>query len=208
MSNNEVKVFSRKINNKNVSLQCIENLSGQAEFLLELIEQEQEHTNVLKDNFKIQVGWSIYTVKEQNGGFILLSPDYEKNPFQDTTKDLSLSIFVQVQQNIILKKANVDGEPVSFQDTIVVLKDALNSDSVYMERKEKCKKGDSGWYLGLIEDDVIPRTVEDYKAIYTFQLLQLKPHLLQLLSLPTGCLAIINGTKIEEVIDSNDNRLI
>jgi len=205
---NKTRVFSKTIGNKRLSLKCINSLSKQAEFLLNLIEAEYKQINVLQDNYKIQVGWSIYIISEQNEEFVILSPDHNQNPFKDITSDLTISLMIQAQQNEMLRKANIQGEPISFQDTMVILKEALKSDLLYLERKEICKKGDSGWYLGLLDDKSESRSSEDYQAIYIFQLLQLKPELLQLLTLPVGCIAIINGDTIVEVVDSEDNRIL
>ena len=111
--------------------------------------------------------------------------------------------------NGMLKKTNIKGNPISFQDTLILLKDALESEYLYLERKEKCKEGDSGWYVGLVEDNKKGnRKVEDYIKIYVYELLQFKPQLLKLLVLPTGCLAVVNGEEIVEVIDKNNNKIL
>lgn len=205
---NKVKVFTKIIGNNKIYLQCLESLSKQAEFLLNLLEDELRNINVLQDNYKIQIGWSIYIISKQNEGFVILAPDYKRNPFKDRSSDLTIPLMIQCQQNDMLKKANVQGEPISFQDTMIILKDTLNSDMLYLERKDVCKKGDSGWYLGLVDDKKDTRSIDDYKSIYIFQLLELKPELLQLLSLPIGCLAIIKGDSIVEVLDSQNNRIL
>lgn len=205
---NKIKVFSKTLGNKKISLQCIGSLSKQAEFLLSLIEIEYKSINVLQDNYKIQIGWSIYIISGQNEEFVILSPDYNQNPFKDMKSDLTIPLMIQAQQNEMLRKTKVQSEPVSFQDTMVILKDALKSDLLYLERKEICKKGDSGWYLGLLDDKNEARGIEDYQSIYIFQLLQLKPALLQLLTLPVGCIAIIDGDSIVEVVDNEDNRIL
>jgi hypothetical protein len=205
----KISTFTTIIQNKKVSLQCSDSLSEQAGFLLELLEDEQEQTNILQNNFKIQIGWSIYFIEECNGEYKILVPDYKKDPFTNKSSDISLPILIQLQQNHILRRADRDGQAISFKDTLVVLKDALEADFVYLERKEKCEEGDSGWYLGLIKDDKKGnRKVDDYKRIYVYELLQCKPQLLQLLALPTGSFAVIEGEDIVEVVDENNNKIL
>ncbi|OPZ94495.1 MAG: hypothetical protein BWY74_00529 [Firmicutes bacterium ADurb.Bin419] len=72
----------------------------------------------------------------------------------------------------------------------------------------KTREKDSGWYLGLVNDEDNSHAIEDYQCIYVFQLLKYKPQLLQLLFLPVGYLVVINGDTIEEVIDKDDKRIL
>lgn len=206
---NEIIQLTKKIDNKIVSLRCSEALSSQGEFLLSVIEEEQRNKDILKDNYKLQIGWSFYILLRQDDSFKVLTPDYRRNPFEDMTPDVTLALFIQAQQNQLLRKSNVHGEPVSFQDKIVVLKDALTADLVYLERSSDYKQGDSGWYIGLVKDpNNSLRTAKDYQAIYVYQLLQYKPYVLQLLTLPKGSMAIVNGDEIIEVVDENNNKLL
>lgn len=208
MNSQNLKVYSRVINNILVSFKCSEDLSSHAEFLFDIISGEQDNKNILIDNFKIQIGWTFYIFKENENEFMILSPDYKSNPFKDTTEDLTVSLFVQAQQFALIRKMNVECEEVSFQDTLMVLKQAINAELVYIERKEHTREKDSGWYLGLVNDEDNSHAIEDYQCIYVFQLLKYKPQLLQLLFLPVGYLVVINGDTIEEVIDKDDKRIL
>jgi hypothetical protein len=200
ISKKETHKFSRIIDGKNVIVYSNELLSGQVDFLFNLIENTQK--NILQD------GWSIYTVTKDNNDFIIKAPDYTKNPLIDTTDAISMSLLVQTQQNDILHQTNMEGQQVSFQDTLTILKDALHAHDFYFERQE-VKQGNSGWYLGLLNDDSsLVRTADDYISVYTYQLLELKLQLVKLLSLPVGCLAVIKNNDIYEVVDVDNKKIL
>ncbi|PLS19259.1 hypothetical protein CVD28_02275 [Bacillus sp. M6-12] len=208
MIQNQTVRLSKPIGKQKVSLTCLEHLSTQGNFLLDLIEKEHKTYDILKDNYKIQVGWSFYILCLHDGVFSVLSPDHISNPFKETTEDLSLSLFVQVQQNEVLKKAKIQGESVSFQDTILVHKDALKSDSLCLERMDGRQSGESGWFIGTLDDtDSSSTTENDFKQIYVYELLHSKPELMKFLSLPTGCLVVLENKEIT-VLDTKNERLL
>ena len=60
---------------------------------------------ILTPGNRIQVGWNFFQVVETEGGLELLSPDYRKNPFTDTTTDLSQALEVFGGQMSALRRA-------------------------------------------------------------------------------------------------------
>jgi hypothetical protein len=115
---------------------------------------------------------------------------------------------IQIQQNEVLRKAKIQGEAVSFQDTILIHKEALKSDSICLERLDVTQSGDSGWYIGTIDDvyDTL-KTENDFKRIYVYELVHYRPELMKFLSLPTGCLVIFENNEIT-VLDTENERLL
>lgn len=126
--------IERNIAGNLFSLKCEECLSNQADALFEIISNIE--INKLKDGFKIQVGWNIFTIVEYEEKFSIVAPDYKKNPFIDNTEDLSLALLIQLEQGVFLHKLNLDGEMISFQDKIVCAKGALLLDD-YLFRKKR-----------------------------------------------------------------------
>ncbi|WP_420802087.1 immunity protein Imm33 domain-containing protein, partial [Tumebacillus flagellatus] len=82
----------------------------------------------------------------------LVAPNYETNPFTEVTDDLTLSLSVQLAQNHVLTKLSVDGETSLFQDKIIAAKGAIDLERVYLERSTHQTEGDSGWYLGPVDN--------------------------------------------------------
>lgn len=173
----------------------------QADWLLGLIERIQHEGTILKNAAKIQVGWSVLTMREQGNEVVILGPDFDGNPMLDTTEDLSLTLSVQAQQNDVLNRLRLEGRAALFQDKIVTARGALERERVYIERSGDPPKGDSGWYLGLVETDQGAGQLEAYQI---YEMLRLRPALMQALALPTGYLVVFEGDDIAAVLNKDN----
>ena len=190
---------TKNINEKLFIVNVESYLKEQAEALLEIISKVE--LNKLNNNFKIQVGWTIFTLVEVNEGFIIVAPDYSKNPLTDNTDDLTVALWIQLEQGILLNKLKLTGELISFQDKIICTKDVLKLDNIYLERNVEHEKGDSGWYIGPVDESI---SHEELEAYYAYQIIKIRPSIIQTLALPSGYMAVFNKDKLEAVLDEND----
>ena len=210
MENNNIEKelieIERNINGYTVVLKCESFLKDQGEWLLKLFEEEA--LELIKDDFKIQAGFTMFILKEKDGKLHVVAPDYRKNPFEDTNDNISLPLILQLQQNDILKKLEIEGDMIAFDDKVIILKDARDSENLYLERSKQYGKGDSGWYIGVIdESEGIPKAAKgELNAIPAFEILRFRPDLVKLLSLPKGYLVAIVNNEIQEIVDG-DNRV-
>jgi hypothetical protein len=133
-------------------------------------------------------------------GIILTTADYAKNPFEDITEDLTLALWVQLEQSHFLRKMNVDGLSIKFSDQIILSQGVLELDNIYLQRNGDVEKGDSGWYIGPVEDN---NTTELY-ALYAYQLLKIRPEIIQVLALPNDYMVVFEGNEIKAVLNEND----
>ena len=116
-------------------------------------------------------------------------------------ESVNISLLILAQQNDILNKLKITGEPVLFSDKVVYDDDCLSKKRVYLERLTDVSEGDSGWYIGNPED----KTSEtNLKALYVYQLISIRPELLSVLSLPSEYVAIFDADKIEAIVNSNN----
>jgi hypothetical protein len=196
-----MKNFTTKISNKNLIARCDENFSAQADWLLQTVKEIGEKNGGLKDGETIRLSWTIIKVKETSAEFILCEPDFAGNPFEHTVENVNMSLLVLAQQNDVLNKLKITGEPVLFSDKVVYDNDCLNKERIYLERLNDVSEGDSGWYIGNAEDKT---DKSELKALYVYQLLTIRPKLLSVLSLPSEYIAIFNADKIEAIVDSNN----
>ena len=191
-----------------VALTCGAEQAGAANFLAAVLRQEAARAPILTPGNRIQVGWNFFQVVETEGGLELLSPDYRKNPFTDTTTDLSQALELFGGQMSALRRA---GRPpvvdVSFQDTLVVRWSALQAPLVYLQRLTAVRPPDSGWYLGPLGE---PRSDDpkDYTRLYTYQLLDICPQGLSLLPFPPGTLAVFDHGTLVEAVDGENQKLL
>ena len=138
-----MKEFEKIIMDKTIIVSAEKELEPQIEMLFDILEQVDH--NKLIHGFSLQVGWSIYYLHErETGNFIMTSPDYSKNPFEDTTEDLTLALWVQLEQGHFLRKINVDGLSIKFSDKIILSEGVLELEKIYLQRNGDSEKGDSG----------------------------------------------------------------
>ena len=194
-----MKKFEKSIMDKSIIVTAEKELEPQVEILFTILEQVDR--NKLIHGFSLQVGWSVYYLHERKtGNFILTTADYAKNPFEDITEDLTLALWVQLEQSHFLRKMNVDGISIKFSDKIILSKGVLELDNIYLQRNGDVEKGDSGWYIGPVENN---NTTELY-ALYAYQLLKIKPEVIQVLALPNDYMVVFEGNEIKAVLNEND----
>ncbi len=191
--------IERNIGVKLFRVNSEEYLREQAEALLEIIGNIE--SSKLKDKFKVQVGWSIFTIVEGSEGFNVVAPDYSRNPFSESTDDLTISLWIQLEQGTLLNKLKLEGEMISFQDKIVCTKGVLSLDNIYLERSKEHEKGDSGWYIGPVDESI---ATDELEAYYAYQLLKIRPSIIKTLALPSGYMAVLDKDELKAVLDEND----
>lgn len=190
---------TKNINGKLFNVSVESYLKEQAETLLEVISNIE--LRKLKDNFKVQIGWTIFTLQEVAEEYIILSPDYSKNPQSDRTDDITIALWIQLEQGTLLNKLKLTGELISFQDKIICSKGVLNLDNIYLDRNGSCVKGDSGWYIGPVDE---ANSNEELEAYYAYQILKIRPSIIQALALPRGYMAVFNKDNLEAILDEDD----
>ncbi|MBB6716534.1 immunity protein Imm33 domain-containing protein [Clostridium gasigenes] len=189
----------KNINEKLFIVNVESYLKEQAETLLEIISKIE--SSKFKNDFRIQIGWTIFTLLEVDEGFIILAPDYSKNPLTDNTDDLTIALWIQLEQGTLLNKLKLIGELISFRDKIICTKGVLKEDNIYLERNGECEKGDSGWYIGPVDE---ANSNGELEAYYAYQIIKIRPSIIQTLVLPSGYMAVFNKDKLEAVLDEND----
>ncbi|KXY41883.1 hypothetical protein AT257_09330 [Bacillus cereus] len=195
-----MKTIVKNIGSKNIIATAEEHLSPQIEKLLYLLTKVED--NKLVDGFSIQVGWSLFILSKCEDGYRIIVPDYTKNPFKDTTEDLTIALWVQLEQVHCLRQLNIEGEMIKFSDKIVTAKNVLQLDEVYLQRASDCEKGDSGWYIGPVEET--EETEDELEAFYAYQLLKIRPSIIQVLALPYEYLVVFEKDKIKAILDDKD----
>jgi hypothetical protein len=179
---------------------CEEQLREQAEWLSDVASSYGA-----KPGSTIQFGWSVLKFVPIDGELVLCEPAFSGSPLQDFRPDVSTSLGVSALQAQLLSRAGCTGEPTRFDDRILIQKGCLENPRVFGSRQEP-KPTDCGWYIG----PAMPHGgggpmdapgVDDLEAVWSYQLLEVRPVLLSMLGLPAGWLCIWNGTTIESLVD-------
>ncbi|MDF2086308.1 immunity protein Imm33 domain-containing protein [Bacillus pseudomycoides] len=191
--------FIKKIGDKTFIAQAEKIFAVQVEGLFHFL-TEVENDRLI-DGFSIQVGWSIYFLDKREEGYHIIIHDYTKNPFEDMTDDLTISLWILLTQVSFLKPLTIEGELLRFCDKIVAAKNVLELDNIYLERTKGCEKGDSGWYIGPVNDE---HNAEEYEALYAYELLKLRPSLIRVLTLPFEYLVIFEKDELKAVVNERN----
>lgn len=152
---------------------------------------------------RIQLGWSILTLVEVKGELQLHEPDFSRDPFTDTRKDLSCTLVVIGEQNDVVNPLGVEPLPVTFQDKITVTLGSLDAEEISVQRK-KPGEHSSGWVTYFLEKQ---SGEPDYGWVYVYHLLEMRPGLLKVLTLPVGYIAVFTGNDLERIVDDQDQQV-
>lgn len=191
-----MKPLTAQIGPKTLIVKCDEENRDRGDWLLAYLQRSfRDKPGELRDGFKIQFGWSILSLRQQDAGLVICEPNYQGNPFAEWRDDISCTLRVQGEQLEILAVAEVeDGMPASFQDRIAFGKGCLSERRIFLFRSKDRPEGDSGWYIGLRDG---PEQQPAYETMYVYELLRLRPALLQVLALPPEYMVTFDGDHIE-----------
>lgn len=204
-----MKEYINNINGITYKLTMEEVLYPQAQVILQAINKTP--CTEIKDGYRIQIGFSCFILsKNADDDYTVVTCDYTKNPFKDTTEDLTYALIIQLEQVDVLKTYKVSGKPVRYYDKIVVAKNAL--DKQYLSMQRFADLGESGWCVEGAKIDengnfAIDETKE-YETCYAFQLLNSRPCLVKALMLPNNYIVVVDRYDIIEILDENNQSVM
>ena len=98
--------ITKNINGKVLIINVESYLKEQGEALINIISKIEQDKIINK--FKIQIGFTIYTIIKEIEVFTVYSPDYNKNPFLDITNDLTIALWIQLEQASLINKLKIE----------------------------------------------------------------------------------------------------
>ncbi len=205
--------FEAKIREQTVRMYADFPLKNAAGAIMNVLTQVSHKTNIFNNKFVLCFGWSFFylteKVDEKGEKFWLIeTSDYSKNPARDRTDNATTSLITQNMQRECVQVANVKPEGCTFKDTVLVLKEAINAEEVYMHRKAATKDGDSGWYFGLLDDPKEEdRPLSDFQVVPSWELLKIRMGAIRVLQMPVGTVAVFKGNEITAMVDGEDKPL-
>lgn len=206
-------IFESEINNKKVKLYSNYPLKNAATAVLRTLNMVSKQTNIFNPTFALNYGWARFFLSKRtdknNAYYLVQTADYKNNPMELRTDDCTDALVVQNMQVDTNMKANVPRpEPTLYSDTILVLKEAINAPDVYMNRSDKTKNGDSGWYFGLLNDEREGQHENDeFVTVPTSELMKFRGEALRVLQMPVGTLAVFHDNEMTALVDKDDKPL-
>lgn len=162
----------------------------------------------IKDGDTYALGFSVFVFKKIEGGFQVMVPDYQKDPLGYVTEDCSLDLWIMQEQAQLLQYCGImQGAATRFDDLILFADDAIHAPDIRLHRFSDLDDKNSGWCMETLikTEDGEWETAEpqEYRGMYAFQLLHLRPSLLKMLALPYDTTVMVHGDDITAILDEN-----
>ena len=205
--------FEAKIREQTVRLLSDLPLKNAVGAVFRTLGQVSQKTNIFSERFALCFGWSYFYMsprEDENGNkyWLVQTGDLGKDPQKDKVDNCTTALVVQNMQIEAVQIAKVAPEPATCKDTVLVLKEAMNAEDVYMNRSEAAKDGDSGWYFGLLDDpNEENHTADDYIRVPSCELIKFRTEALRVMQMPVGTVAVFHENEMTALIDSEDKPL-
>lgn len=204
--------FQTEIKGNTVKLYSGAPLQGAATAVLRTLNKISETNDIFKENFVVLYGWAAFFLdkRDEDGKtvYVVQTLDYRDEPTKKID-DCGLALTVQnMQVNTNQKAGSPKPEVTTFKDTVLVLREAINAEDVYMNRSDVTKDNDSGWYFGLLNDEREGQhDPEELVAVPSCELLKIRGEALRVLEMPVGTLAVFHKNEMTALVDGNDKPL-
>ena len=194
---------TRKFRGSLLVAYCDSDLAEQANGLLRMIEEADEHVGGLRDDTVIEFGWVPLRLRAENDEFVVCEPDYagDVNQF---VPSVSRTLRVVAEQTALVNALGVEGVAAKYSQGVVLQCGVLDLRRIYMHRRQPVSDRDSGWYIGPADDIGEPRDPSQLDAIYVYRLLNVRPALLRVMALPSEYLVVFDRDEIEAVVDPSN----
>ena len=189
-------IFEAEMNNKKVKLYTNFPLKNAAGALLKTLNAVSKKTDIFNPTFALNYGWARYFLSKRtdknSSYYVVQTADYRNNPMQLRSDDCTDALVIQNMQVDTNTKAKVvKPEPTLFCDTVLVLKEAMNSPDVGLLNDENEDKHEP--------DEMI--------ALPTSELMKFRGEALRVLQMPVGTLAVFHDNEMTALVDKDDNPL-
>jgi hypothetical protein len=101
-----------------------------------------------------------------------------------------------------IEKMQIDFVPPGNDDRVIISRDAVKRDRIFLERVVGASAGDSGWYIGTVEESESP-----VEAVRVADVLAARPDFTKLFGLPPGHLIVLDAAGIASLLDPRDQDL-
>ena len=161
----------------------------------------------LYDGQKLAVGWTTLSFRSQRGPeggqfFVVSAPDYSDEAGEKSSDDLSATLRVLQAQREWLLRVEVLPEPINFDQHVLVVRGAIDTEQVFLVRVESPGGRLTGWRLAPV--DVQAGNMGEVDSVPVHELWRRRPALLQTLLLPAGYMSYFSGDEVVAIVDGAD----
>lgn len=193
---------TREVGAWTVALSCASAQEAAAESVLNAIEALAQRRR-LHGGLRVRFGWSVLTLTETAPRWLTVcEPDFDRDPLQDIRPGVAATLDVIARQAAVARAAAVTPVDVSFEQYIIVGRDAISAREVHLFRDEAESEEDTGWRLTRAGEE--PSNDENaFDAIRVYTLLRSRMVVLSALILPREFAVVIEGNSVVAILDSD-----
>jgi hypothetical protein len=200
-------IVTRRIGGQAVLAECEAALAPAAEDVLRTLEGMARTGTPPRDGLRLQFGWSLLTLRAEAEGLRVCEPAFGDAAAEGLHPRLDTTLGVIAAQLAWLDRLGEKGRDVTYDQVLVVTRDALVAHDLFALRGEAAAKEDSGWSVAPVPRTGEPIDRSGQQVLPVHRLVTLRPGLLPVLALPVGYLVTLRGDEVLEV-DAPDGRTV
>jgi len=198
-------IITRTIAGQPLLVECDSSLESAAHDVLRMFADLANSGKPMRDGLRIRFGWSLLTLRSDQAGLRVCEPLFTRDPEHALNPDLDTTLGVLVAQVEWLRRLQEQGSDVAFDQQIVVAGDALTASDIFALREEPKSDLDSGWSVAPVPADSRDIDMSALCAVPVARLVEARPGLLPILTLPAGYLVRLRQNDVIE-IEAPDGR--
>ncbi|WP_394838147.1 DUF2185 domain-containing protein [Pendulispora rubella] len=209
----ELGTYRARLGNHAVSLTCRSDFEDKARAFLDTLAELDAQPGAA-----IFFGGLLFRIAPTPSGLEVRQPDYlaeappkagpgAEDAWATWVADVSDALVLLTAQLRVTSIIGVEPCDYRIDQTITVLKAAIEQERFYMVRQEPSSPNDSGWYLGSAEDAPQDHAPTNYTVVPLAALFRMRPAALRVLALPPGFLARFEGDALVGVGNEKDEEV-
>lgn len=176
---------------------------------LGILREFEKYADEWRDGFAIQLGWGPFALREDDGAFIVTSPDYSADPRTDQTDDITLAVWIMVSLLAAPRSAGVEEAHIAWDDDVICVRGWEQQERLQLSRIETTTPKDSGWFIDRLPSmkagEYAPA---DLVRVPAWGILQKRDAAARALALPTTVKAIVVGDRIQTIVRASDSEIL
>lgn len=189
-----------------VLLNCDERLRERGRAVLNKLAELNRQGPPLVDGSRVQFGWTVLTLRAQDGNLRVFEPDYLGDALHGLNPNLDLTLEVIAEQVAVLRSENCEGLDARFDQLVLARPGAAEADDIFLTRRNPMSEDDTGWFLGDMAQLDSESAEEEPEAMRVFELLRRRRSVLKILALPAGYAVVMHGDAIDTIMKEPPQR--
>jgi hypothetical protein len=186
---------------KQVLVRAAPHLRGEVERVFAVLEAMAAESFEIEDGGLLPIGWTTLRFSVHGDRISLQEPDYDGDPETQWRADISVSLATLARQRAVLDRIDIPGEAINFDQHVLLVRGVLDDDKLFMMRVPSPGGRTTGWRVipsaGMAEDDEVD-------SVPVYAIMRERPILIDAMLLPAGFMVVVEGDRITQLIDPQD----